>query len=405
MSEEGLATAAGKSRILAVEFFAPWCSHCKKLAPEWTKAAEIISASYNSSAVTLAQIDATTESTKQLNSKYNIRGFPTILMFYHGDLMRPEQYNGPRTADGIASYILRRLYPAAVHLNSHEASLQFLNNATEMRAAVVAFTPHEDEAALAAFHAMSGQLLDDVNCAYVTERSHLRPCSSQDCDSPIAILQKQEGGRTWDAHYEGKFTVELLTNWASSHASPLVARYIDEDREAMAAFHRSWKVKLPRVFVLFDKEKDITNEALDAVKEAATANDDLKFFVASLRGSKKLLDYVGIPRGNGIKPMLFVVQTPENNTKYLKGSMKLDLLPEFIEEYKVGALEPFVKSEDPHVGNAAEGPITVVTARTYKDIVQDSGKNVFLELYAPWCGHCKKLAKPWEALGEAYKVS
>ena len=244
----------------------------------------------------------------------------------------------------------------AVRLDSYEASLQFLNDATDTMAAVVAFIPHENRAALAEFHAMSAQLLDDVRCGCVTERSHLGPCSSQDCDSPIAMLRKREGGDKWDAIYEGEFTVELLTQWVSSHASPLVARYVvDEDKEAMTAFHRSWKAKLPRMFVFFDRENDITKVALNAVEAAASANDDLKFVVASLQSGQKLLDYLGIPQGNGVMPMLFVAQTPHNNTKFLKGGMKLDLLPEFIEEYKVGALDPFLKSEEPPVGNERSG--------------------------------------------------
>ncbi|CAK9145423.1 unnamed protein product [Ilex paraguariensis] len=51
---------------------------------------------------------------------------------------------------------------------------------------------------------------------------------------------------------------------------------------------------------------------------------------------------------------------------------------------------PYKKSE-PVPENNTE-PVKVVVADSLQDMVFSSGKNVLLEFYAPWCGHCKKLA-------------
>ncbi|XP_075261878.1 protein disulfide-isomerase A6 homolog [Convolutriloba macropyga] len=82
-----------------VEFFAPWCGHCKKLAPEWAKAATELKGK-----VKLGAVDATTET--GLASKYGIRGYPTIKYFPSGKAAKqsPLEYDGGRTSSDIVSW-------------------------------------------------------------------------------------------------------------------------------------------------------------------------------------------------------------------------------------------------------------------------------------------------------------
>jgi protein disulfide-isomerase A6 len=59
-----------------VEFFAPWCGHCKSLAPEFKKAAKIMKG-----VVKFAAVDLDAEENKPLASQYNVQGFPTLKFF------------------------------------------------------------------------------------------------------------------------------------------------------------------------------------------------------------------------------------------------------------------------------------------------------------------------------------
>lgn len=84
-----------------VEFFAPWCGHCKKLAPEWKKAANNLKGK-----VKLGHVDCDAE--KSLMSRFNVQGFPTILVFGL-DKSSPYPYEGARTASAIEAYGLEQL--------------------------------------------------------------------------------------------------------------------------------------------------------------------------------------------------------------------------------------------------------------------------------------------------------
>jgi protein disulfide-isomerase A6 len=97
-----------------VEFYAPWCGHCKKLAPEWEKAAARLA----TDGVKLGAIDATVHT--NLAQKYGIKGFPTIKVFGAGPKGAPADYNGPREADGIVEFALQSLEASGAPVPIHQ---------------------------------------------------------------------------------------------------------------------------------------------------------------------------------------------------------------------------------------------------------------------------------------------
>ncbi|ORX50935.1 thioredoxin-domain-containing protein [Hesseltinella vesiculosa] len=94
-------------KLVAVEFYAPWCGHCKNLAPEWKKAAKNMK-----NLVTMAAINCDEDQNRPLCGEYGIQGFPTLKLFRprftkEGKrVKKPSEYQGPRDAKNIVDYML-----------------------------------------------------------------------------------------------------------------------------------------------------------------------------------------------------------------------------------------------------------------------------------------------------------
>ncbi|UZJ55165.1 hypothetical protein CBS101457_004485 [Exobasidium rhododendri] len=92
--------AIGKGKGALVEFFAPWCGHCKKLAPTFEDLASEFEGKKDS--VIIAKVDA--DNNRELGQRFGVKGFPT-LMWFKPNSLTPETYTGPRDLNGLKNYV------------------------------------------------------------------------------------------------------------------------------------------------------------------------------------------------------------------------------------------------------------------------------------------------------------
>ncbi len=79
----------------------------------------------------------------------------------------------------------------------------------------------------------------------------------------------------------------------------------------------------------------------------------------------------------------------------------VESLAKFINDFKGNKLQAFLKSEEIPADNSQ--PVKVVVGKQFADIVLNNEDDVLVKYYAPWCGHCKKLAPIWDQLAEELK--
>lgn len=101
-----------------VEFYAPWCGHCQRLAPEWAALATTVKGE-----VKVAKVDATQN--KETAARFGISGYPTIKFFPAGskDDSSAVDYDGPRSESGMADW-LREKTAGSAHFEHIEITSQ-----------------------------------------------------------------------------------------------------------------------------------------------------------------------------------------------------------------------------------------------------------------------------------------
>merc|ERR1712226_39016 len=96
-----------------VMFYAPWCGHCKKMKPEFQKAAAVLAA--NDPPVALVQVDCT-EAGKDTCGRFEVSGYPTVKIFRNGELS--SDYKGPRESAGIVKFMKSQVGAASKDVSS-----------------------------------------------------------------------------------------------------------------------------------------------------------------------------------------------------------------------------------------------------------------------------------------------
>ena len=124
-----------------VEFFAPWCGHCKNLAPVFEDLAKDFD--FAKDKVSIAKVDADAE--KELGKRFGVQGFPT-LKWFDGKSESPEDYNGGRDLDSLKDFIIEKTGIKTKKKKAAPSPVEYLNDESWKtkiggdQEAIVAFT-------------------------------------------------------------------------------------------------------------------------------------------------------------------------------------------------------------------------------------------------------------------------
>ncbi|KAJ3485273.1 hypothetical protein NLJ89_g11914 [Agrocybe chaxingu] len=112
LDAKGFREAMKKNETSLVAFVAPWCGHCQRMAPEYSKAAVGLHPLIPTYAV-----DCDAEKNKKLCANQDVKGFPTVKLFPRGKSLPPMLYEQERTASGFYHFATRRVPRAFTKLS------------------------------------------------------------------------------------------------------------------------------------------------------------------------------------------------------------------------------------------------------------------------------------------------
>jgi len=378
--------AIADHEFVLVEFYAPWCGHCQSLEPEYAKAAEVLAE--KKSEVKLAKLDATAE--KEIGTKFNIEGFPTLKFFRNGN---PIEYNGPREAKGIVNWLEKKTGPPCEEITQEGQLKEILKN--EQALAVGFFNKLDGEKAQIFKDVAYGY--DDVKFFLVSNPKIMKEYHQK--DGAILVM------KTFDekeAHFSDTLTKENLEKFVRRTTTPLVTEFSQENAAKI------FSSDIVKHFLLLSSKEDGDYESrINELTTVARENRERMIFVhlnTVDEENENVLEFFAIKAEDC---PTFVIFEMESSAKFLPTPEKAkDISKEnmgsFVNDYFDGKIEKFIKSAELPADWDAK-PVKVLVTSNFEEVAMDKSKDVFVEFYAPWCGHCKALAPIWDQIAEKYE--
>lgn len=342
-----------------VEFYAPWCGHCKKLEPEFDAAATLLKE--QNIEIPLAKVDATVES--GLAQKQGIQGYPTLKYFVNGE---PSEYDGPRDTAGIVAWIKQISGPAVVE-GEPDLTAKFT---------VTYYGAEEPEV----FGGLAKNSKYRKMAAWHFVKSDKNECIIRHLGEPEI---KQEGTDELEAFFKAN-SFPLF----GSLDGDTFGQYVERGNGLIWILLKMTKETHKEV--VEENRAEYTKIATEFGEKYSVAHTNTADFEKVLESMFGITEF---PR--------VVVQTKAGDKKNFiyDGEMTADAIIAYIKDVDSGKIEANLKSEEIPADQTGE-PVKVIVGKNFQESVFTETKDVLLEVYAPWCGHCKKLEPEYIKVGK-----
>ncbi|GAV66310.1 Thioredoxin domain-containing protein/Thioredoxin_6 domain-containing protein [Cephalotus follicularis] len=310
--------------LVLVDFYAPWCGHCKRLSPELDAAAPILAGLKDP--IVIAKVNA--DKFTSLASKYGVDAFPTLKIFHHGV---PTEYNGPRKAELLVRYLKKFVAPDVSLLNSGSSINDFVEAAGDYFPIYIGFGI--DESLISqlakkykkkAWFSVAKDFTEDVMVLYDFDKF----------PALVSIHPKYNERSVFYGPFEEKFLEDFIKQNLLPLSVPInhdTLKFLKDDERKIA------------LTILEDEADEKSQKLIKLLKAAASANRDLVFACIGVKQWEDFAELFGANKKTKLPKM--IIWDGDEEFFSVIGSESIDdedqgsQISQFLEGYRGGRTE------------------------------------------------------------------
>lgn len=300
-------------------------------------------------------------------------------------------FSGPRQAEGIVSWLKKKTGFPATKLADIDAAKSFV---ADREVAVIGFFKSEDSDAAKAF-VEAVRVFDDVEFAFVSDAAVQKEYDVT--GEKVVLFKKFDEGR---AELAADLTKDNIVAFVKENSLPLFIEF--NQQSAQRIFSGELKNHL---LIFMSKDHENFNKINESVRELAKEYKNKLLFVfvnIDNEENSRITEFFGLQKEDF--PAVRLISLADQLVKYKPDSAELnpEKLKVFVDAYLAGKLKPHLNTQEIPKDWDAQ-PVKVLVGKNFDEVVMDKKRDVLVEFYAPWCGHCKKLSPIYDELAEKFQ--
>lgn len=292
----------------------------------------------------------------------------------------------------------KQTLPTVSHLSSKQGHDRFLSQESSEVVIVAYFDSNDDKTAVYTemLAAAAEKLHEDFPIAKTSDADAAQAAGISTFPALVLYKPEYEGKAVFDKEWD----VEAIKNFAKTGFKPLIGetgaeswrRYTSgADGPTLFIFHKN------------DEERKRLKNTLRPVAKKYAGS--IQFTTAEIPDFQGFANYLHLRTEPAERSFPAVgIYNGVNKKKYpfdnSKGDITESNIDAFVKSFLAGSLQATVKSEE--IPTTNNGPVSIMVANSYEDIVMDSNKDVLVYFHRPDCPYCNAMNPVYDTLGNMY---